>query len=66
MPAYIGLYHMAGEGGRSHGERLTLEKNFARGGGGRTLLLALVSESAVRIEKFERLAKFLFLAHGHI
>ena len=35
-------------------------------GGSRALLFALVSESVVRISKFAKMTKFLFLALGHV
>ena len=35
-------------------------------GGGRTLLFALFSESVVRIEKFVKMTKFLFLAQVYM
>ena len=60
------LYRLA-EGGRSRGGANGTIKNLPTvwpRGGGRTLLFALVSESVVRISKFAKMTKFLFLALG--
>ena len=65
MPAYIGWPR----GGVPRGSEWHYKKIFLivwPRGGGRTLLFTLVSESVVRIEKFVKTTKFLFLAQGHV
>ena len=61
LPAYIGWPRGGGRGGAIG----TSKKNFVAGGG-RTLLFTLVSESVVRILKFAKMTKFLFLAQGYV
>ena len=60
MAAYIGF--------RLRGVPLGSDRHYKnfRSRGGPTLLFALHSESAVRIEKFAKMTKFLFLAPGHM